>query len=153
MVLAVFGGVGAVLYVLGWLLIPKIGERAGLAEQWLHRPHRFSPVAVLVIVLIVAILFGGFDDGNAVAALAVLGAVAFLVHRDRTGRPLVPSYAGPQVPPTETAPGRGRGSGSGRRGVDRRSAGRRLAEADPYTWTESSHPSRAGRAPDSARSR
>jgi phage shock protein PspC (stress-responsive transcriptional regulator) len=101
-VLAVFGGAGGVLYLLGWLLIPKIGEDASIAEHWLRRRHRISPAAVLAVVIVVAILFGGFDDGNAVAALAVLGAVGFLVHRDRQGRPLVPSYAGPAVQPAAT---------------------------------------------------
>ena len=101
-VLAVFGGAGVLLYALGWLLIPKRGESTGLAEQWLHRRHRFNPAVILAIVIGAVLLLGGLDDGNAVAALAVLGAVAFLVHRDRTGRPIAPPYAGPPVdaPPT-----------------------------------------------------
>ena len=98
-VLAVFGGAGGVLYVLGWLLIPKRGETTGIAEQWLHRRKRFSPVVVLVTVIVAVVLLGGLDNGNAVAALAVLGAVGYLVHRDREGRPLAPSYTGPVVTP------------------------------------------------------
>src|SRR4051812_45108881 len=59
-VLAVCGGAGGVVCALGWLLIPKIGTEASLAEQWLHRRrwHRHSnnPAAIIVIIIVVAIV-------------------------------------------------------------------------------------------------
>jgi phage shock protein PspC (stress-responsive transcriptional regulator) len=134
-VLAVFGGAGAVLYALGWLLIPKIGNDVSIAEHWLRRRQHLSPAAILVVVIVAAILFGAFDDGNAVAALAVLGAVAFLVHRDRQGRPLVPSYAGAPVGPatttTEQAPA-GDATAPPAWTAPQWNDG---SPTDPYTWT------------------
>jgi hypothetical protein len=46
----------------------------------------------------------GIDDGNGLAAIAVLVAVAYLVHRERQGRPLAPSYVPPTDPPADAAP-------------------------------------------------
>ena len=100
-VLAAFGGTGLVLYALGWLLIPKLGNDTSVAEQWLRRRHRLSPVSLLVIGLVALALFAGLDDGNGLAAVVVLAAVAYLVHRDRQGRPLAPAY----VPPPEAPEG------------------------------------------------
>ena len=94
-VLAVFGGAGVVLYALGWLLIPKVGNETSVAEQWLHRRNRLTPTTMLVVGLVALAIFAGLDDGNAVAAVAVLAAVAYLVHRERQGRPLAPSYVSP----------------------------------------------------------
>src|SRR4051794_7881952 len=36
-VLAIFGGTGIALYVLGWVLIPKLGDQRSIAESWLRR--------------------------------------------------------------------------------------------------------------------
>src|SRR4051812_19353005 len=36
-VLTIFGGTGIALYVLGWVLIPKLGEDRSIAESWLRR--------------------------------------------------------------------------------------------------------------------
>lgn len=115
-VLTVFGGTGAVLYVLGWLLIPKIGEPASAAEQALRLPRaqQSTLLRIVVLVLLALGLLAVLDHGDGLAAVAVLAVVAFLVHRDRQGRPVVPPYAGPvsgpgpaqeqAEPPTWTAP-------------------------------------------------
>jgi phage shock protein PspC (stress-responsive transcriptional regulator) len=98
-VLAVFGGTGAVLYLLGWLLIPKLGADGSVAESWLHRRNRrLSPKLVVAGLIIGAIALGGLDDGRGVAALAVIGAVAYLAYREAHDRPLAPSY-----PPADNA--------------------------------------------------
>jgi phage shock protein PspC (stress-responsive transcriptional regulator) len=100
-VLTVFGGTGAVLYLLGWLLIPKLGADSSIADSWLRRKdHRMGAKTMALIALAVIILIGGFDDSRGVAAVAILAFVGYLVHRERQGRPLAPSYQpSSDVPP------------------------------------------------------
>lgn len=111
-VLTVFGGAGLVLYLLGWLLIPKTGQDAGLAQRWLRRDNGISPVAVGLVAVLGVLLFAGLDDGDGVAAVGVLALVGYLVHRERQGRPAVPSYVPPvgtdgwSPPPAEPPPPR-----------------------------------------------
>src|SRR3954466_9826839 len=57
-VLAVFGGTGIALYVLGWVLIPKLGADRSIAESWLHRRDgrmAVKTVALIAITLIVVL--------------------------------------------------------------------------------------------------
>ena len=103
-VLTVFGGAGLVLYLLGWLLIPKTGQDAGLAQRWLRRDNGISPVAVGVLAVVAVLLFAGLDDGDGVAAVGVLALVGYLVHRERQGRPVAPSYVPPADAGDWTAP-------------------------------------------------
>src|SRR3954462_14173600 len=98
-VLAVFGA-GVALYVLGWVLIPKRGEEQSLAESWLRRREGGLPLRTVALIAIVLIIIAfGLDDGRGLGVAAVLGAVGYLVSRDRQGRPLAPSYQ-----PQETDP-------------------------------------------------
>lgn len=103
-VLAVFGGTGLVLYLLGWLLIPAVGADRSVLERWLRRESRFAPVTIGIVAVVVALLFAGLDDGDALLALVVLGGIGYLVHRQRQGRPLVPPYVPPPVQPGEPEP-------------------------------------------------
>lgn len=105
-VLAVFGGTGAVLYLLAWLLIPKLEVDGTVGQTWLSR-HGLLSKTLAVLGILALLIFGGMDDGSGVAAVAVLAAIAYVVHRERQGSPVVPSYTGP----VERAP------------------------ADPVTWT------------------
>ena len=100
-VLAIFGGTGIALYVLGWVLIPKLGQDRSLAESWLHRREgsRMSLKTVALIALVVVIVVGGLDDGRGVAAAAVIAVVGYLVYRERQGDPVVPSFGGTSTPP------------------------------------------------------
>ena len=96
-VLTVFGGTGLVLYALGWLLIPKVGEEHSIAERWIRpRSTRWTPGAVALVVIVAVILLGAFDNGRGAGVLAVLAGVSYLVYRERTGRPLAPSYTPPR---------------------------------------------------------
>ena len=98
-VLTVFGGTGLVLYALGWLLIPKLGEEHSIAERWIRpRSTRWTPGAVALVVIVTVVLLGAFDNGRGAGVLAVLAGVGYLVYRERTGRPLAPSYTSPTVP-------------------------------------------------------
>ena len=106
-VLAVFGGTGLVLYAAGWLLIPKLGEDTCIADRILRREHGTSPLAIVLVLAGALIVMAGFDDGHGLAAVAVLGLVAYLVLRERQGSPVVPSYTPPAedgaTPPTTAA--------------------------------------------------
>ena len=100
-VLAIFGGTGLVLYLLGWLLIPAVGEERSVLERWLHRDSPLTPVTIGIVAVVTALLVAGADDGDALLALVVLGGIGYLVHRHRQGRPLVPAYTPPPVAPGE----------------------------------------------------
>ncbi len=88
-VLALFGGVGIVLYALGWLLIPAEGSDGSIADKALRRgdrePRDSSAIALaagLVIVILIAAggTFGsGF--GSVLLVLAIVG-VVLLLRRD-----------------------------------------------------------------------
>jgi phage shock protein PspC (stress-responsive transcriptional regulator) len=107
-VLAIFGGTGVVLYLLGWLLIPKLGSEGSIADSWLRRKdHSMGPKTVALIALVVVILVGGLDDRRGVAAVAILAFIGYLVHREREGRsPMAPSYQPvADVSPPPTSPG------------------------------------------------
>jgi phage shock protein PspC (stress-responsive transcriptional regulator) len=95
-ILAVFGGgIGVALYVLGWVLIPKLGENRSIAESWLHRPQGEKTVRTLALAAIaIIVVVVGLSHGRGVAAAAVLGVVGYLVYRERQGRPI----AAPQAP-------------------------------------------------------
>ena len=107
-VLALFGGAGLVLYALGWLLIPRRGERHSFAERTLRRPDRgISPAGVLLVIAAAVVLLAVLDDGPGFGALLVVAGIAYLVLRERRDpRPgaavppgpyagSVPSYDGP----------------------------------------------------------
>jgi phage shock protein PspC (stress-responsive transcriptional regulator) len=92
-VLAVFGGTGVALYVLGWVLIPKLGEDRSIAESWLQRRDgRMTVKTIALVAVVLIVIIGGLDDGRGLGTAAVLGAVGYLVYRERQGRPLAPSY-------------------------------------------------------------
>lgn len=103
-VLAVFGGSGLVLYLLGWLLIPKMSPDGTVAESWIAQRGN-SNKTLIGIALVLVILLGGFDDGDGLGVLAVLGLLIYLVHRERTGNPVAPSYVPrPYVAPSYVTP-------------------------------------------------
>lgn len=101
-----FGGVGVLLYLLGWLLLPADGDEVSAAESLLGR-GRSSMSAALTVCLGLALIpaggavFGGQPGG--LVALALCAAALFLLHRHRAGRGELP---GPTATaPTAVAPG------------------------------------------------
>ncbi|MBK5307283.1 MAG: PspC domain-containing protein [Frankiaceae bacterium] len=92
-VLTIFGGSGIALYVLGWILIPKLGEDRSIADSWLRRGegdgHMTAKTIALAVIALLIVVFG-LSDGRGIAAAAVLAAVGYLVYRERQGRPLAP---------------------------------------------------------------
>ncbi|MGH3994838.1 MAG: PspC domain-containing protein, partial [Pseudonocardiaceae bacterium] len=96
-VATMFSGMGLLLYLLGWLLLPAEGDRASGAESLLGRGRSsMSPVLTLVLILLLfpvtAAVFGGPASG--VLALAVAVGVLFLLHQSRATLGEAPARAG-----------------------------------------------------------
>ncbi|WFE42321.1 PspC domain-containing protein [Micromonospora sp. WMMD998] len=120
-VLGFFGGIGLLVYVAAWLIIPGEGDTASPVESMLGRGRSsMSPVTVIVLGIVVAVGFGYVVTDGFRAIL--LGAViliggALMLNRDqrgpafRTGAPGQPPGTGPVPPvawpPPATAPGAG----------------------------------------------
>ncbi|MFF5179566.1 PspC domain-containing protein [Micromonospora sp. NPDC000316] len=107
-VLGFFGGIGILVYVAAWLIIPNEGDTASPVESMLGRGRSsMSPVTVIVLSILVAASFGYIvtDAFRAVLlGVAILIGGALLLNRD--GRGPQPSTPG-GVPPTPagTPPG------------------------------------------------
>ncbi len=106
--LAFVGGIGILLYLACWLLMPKGGistrRDASRVDSW-------TLVALAALVLGVGLLFGwhGFDDGfQVVAGLALIGGGIWLLVRDRPPEgPSVPATAPPSPPASAPPEGAG----------------------------------------------
>ena len=103
-VLSVFGGVGIVLYALGWLLIPDNDAESSIAEQALGRRGRRPeiPTIALAVALIIVVLIaaGGMYNsgvGTLLLLLTIIGAVMLLRRRDEGAPP-------PTADPTDYSP-------------------------------------------------
>ena len=99
-VLAVFGGSGILLYVIGWLFIPEEGAPASPAESFLEKsrqPNSTARTVLIVVGVVVAVilfanlvgaLFGGWGGGGSVLLLLAVGAVVlYLVNRQTPVQP------------------------------------------------------------------
>ena len=83
-VLTLFGGAGLVLYVLGWALVPRTDRGSSFVERTLRgRDHGISAAGVVLVVVAGVVLLGILSDGPGLGALLVIGAVAYLVARER----------------------------------------------------------------------
>ncbi|MGR6322077.1 PspC domain-containing protein [Micromonospora soli] len=101
-VLGFFGGIGILVYVTAWLIIPGEGDTASPVESMLGRGRSsMSPVTVIVLSIVVAVGFG-YVVTNAFRAI-LLGAViliggALLLNRDPRN-PVAGQPAPGPVPP------------------------------------------------------
>jgi phage shock protein PspC (stress-responsive transcriptional regulator) len=116
-VATVFSGVGVLLYLLGWLLLPAEGDETSAAEALLGRGHS-SMSAGLTLLLGLALIPAAsvvFQDAFGVFGLAAAGAGVFLLHRSRAtlGEIPVPGSSPAQDPPGTTSPGSGAGVPAG----------------------------------------
>ncbi len=107
-----YGGVGVLLYLLGWLLLPVEGDEVSAAEALLGR-GRSSVSTALTICLALALfpaggaVFAG-DPGGLIALVLCAGAL-LLLHRNRTAAGEIPAATTsiaehPVAPPNEAAP-------------------------------------------------
>jgi phage shock protein PspC (stress-responsive transcriptional regulator) len=100
--LAFVGGIGILLYGVGWLVMPK-GEISTLRDAG-TTVDSWTIGALAALVVGVGLLFGwhGFDDGfQVVAGLALIGGGIWLLVRDRPPRePSVPATTPPSPPPS-----------------------------------------------------
>ncbi|MFU8854102.1 PspC domain-containing protein [Micromonospora sp. SL1-18] len=116
-VLGFFGGIGILLYLTAWLIIPGEGDTASPLESMLGRGRSsMSPVTVIVLSIVVAIGFG-YIVTDALRAV-LLGAViliggALLLNRqprnaaERRDAGAAGPSPGPTPPPAWPAPGSG----------------------------------------------
>ena len=100
-VATLFSGVGILLYLLGWLLLPDEGDEASAAESLLGRGHSSVSVGltvVLGIALIPAtgIVFG--DDAYGVIGLVLAAGGLVLLHRSRAALGPAPAPGGTTEP-------------------------------------------------------
>ncbi|HEY0636062.1 MAG TPA: PspC domain-containing protein [Pseudonocardiaceae bacterium] len=104
-VTTVFGGVGILLYLLGWLLLPEEGDSASGAEALLgHGQSSMSrPMTIVLMVALIPAAAGVFT--GSISTLLSLGGWAaglFLLHKHRAG--LATGYAtAVPVPPVAPA--------------------------------------------------
>jgi phage shock protein PspC (stress-responsive transcriptional regulator) len=109
-VLTLFGGVGLLAYLLGWLLIPSEGDTASPAEALIGRGRSSTsaPLAVglaVVAVIMLTVAFSGNIRSSLLGAAVILGA-ALLVSRGGTafGRPASEPPQPPQPQPQPPQP-------------------------------------------------
>ena len=103
-VLTVFGGLGAALYLACYVSIPVEGQEHSLVSRLLHGPDRTvttRQVLLLALVLVVAAA-ALHDNGGAVVAAGLAG-LAFLWWRRRHPSP-VPGLLSPTPPAPSAAP-------------------------------------------------
>ncbi|NHC43964.1 PspC domain-containing protein [Motilibacter aurantiacus] len=97
-VLTIFGGAGALLYGLAWLLLPEEGQYESLGERAARGRGDASLILPILVVVMGLTVFGAIGDGSVTAAVVVtllaIGAVVAL----RGDRPWAP-VAGPAAPP------------------------------------------------------
>jgi phage shock protein PspC (stress-responsive transcriptional regulator) len=110
-VMTLFGGVGLLVYLLGWLLIPAEGDTASPAEALIGRgaSSTSAPLALglaVVAVVMFAVAFSGNIRSSLLGAAVILGA-ALLVSRGGVtlGRPANTPPPQPPQPPQPPHPG------------------------------------------------
>ena len=81
-VLSLFGGTGIALYILGWLLVPRMGHGPSAVERALRQP-KANVGTVIALAVAGLFLLSLLDNGPGAGAVLVIGGIAYLVARDR----------------------------------------------------------------------
>jgi len=130
-VLTLFGGLGALLYVLGWLLIPPAGAGESIGMAAARRPAGLRTYVGLALVLLaVGILASSFSDPAVVWAIALIAFGIFLFQQGQE-QPAPP--AGP--PAASEPPAADAGTAPGQL-----AASQPAAPAAPPAWSTSTAP-------------
>jgi phage shock protein PspC (stress-responsive transcriptional regulator) len=105
-VLVPFGGLGALIYLIAWLLVPAAGSEQSLAADVLRRPPSGlrSYVGVALILLAIAILASAFLDSGVIWAIVLIAFGVFLFRQDDRGPPDHRPPGGGPGPAGTTAP-------------------------------------------------
>jgi hypothetical protein len=86
-ILSFFGGLGVLLYVAGWILVPAEGSDESIGEQWLEEVRMKSGFGIFLIAIALIILLISLDVSRTgfgwAVALLVLGV---LLYRGQTPR-------------------------------------------------------------------
>lgn len=104
-VATIWGGVGLLLYLLGWLLLPaevdqaSAGSVVGRGRSWI------SAVLAIVFVLLLSVVWAvlGVNGSNVIGLAVALGAL-FLLHRSRAGLGEIPGSPAQAPQQSDTAP-------------------------------------------------
>lgn len=103
-VLTVFGGLGVLLYVLGWLLLPAGGGES-IGQAVARRPGGLrSYLGVGLMILAVAILASTFSSPSVVWAVALIAFGIYLFQQDQERQPPGPPPPGQTDGPAGAAP-------------------------------------------------
>ena len=95
-VATVFSGVGVLLYLLGWLLLPAEGDEASAAESVVGKGRSSVSTPLTVLLGLALVLAGGAVLGGdpwGLIVLALCGAALFVLHRHRSSIGEVPATA------------------------------------------------------------
>ena len=126
-VATVFSGMGILLYLLGWLLLPAEQDQASAVESLLGRGRSsMSPVLTVVLILLLIPVSGSVFGGppSSVLGLAIAAGALVLLHRSRAGLGEIPGpsvsdgapagtdRAPAEAPGTNASPGKNLGAGS-----------------------------------------
>lgn len=86
-ILSFFGGLGVVLYLAGWLLIPAEGTDESIGERWLGEVRAGSGFGIFLIVVALLILLISLDvSGTGFAWAVALLVLGVLLYRGETPR-------------------------------------------------------------------
>jgi phage shock protein PspC (stress-responsive transcriptional regulator) len=112
--LLMFPGIGILLYVAGWVLIPKEGSDESIGERWLSKFGGENVVGTVLIVLggiwVLAMLSDGIGGFGLAAALLIIGVLLYRGEigtkksTEPTAAAPVASHATPVVETGETMP-------------------------------------------------
>ncbi len=112
-VATIYGGVGIVLYLLGWLFLPEQDDEVSPAESLFGRGRSstssgFTVLLCLALIPAIGGFFGGFLPGfSGYLSIAVVGGALYLLHRHRghLGQPQAEAAADtqPTYPATPSA--------------------------------------------------
>lgn len=113
----IFGGVGIVLYLACWLLLPRAGDQASAAESLVGRGHSSESgtrTVVLAVALVIAMStlgpVGVGLGGSGLVSLALMLGGLWLLHQRRPVPPPLPAGVVPDAfaaPPASGYPGTG----------------------------------------------
>jgi phage shock protein PspC (stress-responsive transcriptional regulator) len=101
-ILALSGGIGVVLYLAGWLMVPEEGRQTSYLDQAVPQSRNWSREAKFVIVGIACVIglitLSSLAPFTAVAAIVVIAVWYFGYYRNRPGRQQDPNHTDPSQP-------------------------------------------------------